>query len=222
MRVTAETRKATRGRILEAARELFASQGFPRTTTRDLARASGIASGTLFNYFPSKEAIAMDLVDEALKRGEVVFERHANEGTSIDEDLFAHAASGLRELRPCRGYIRPVLETSLGPIARAEPGNRREDAEDSARVRHLETVHALALKHGHGELSPMSMQLYWTLYTGVLTFWSEDASPHQEDTLALLDESLRMFVGWLGSGGHGSGQASPRGGDGGDGERQRD
>ena len=58
-------------------------------------------------------------------------------------------------------------------------------------------MHELAVKHGHDELSPMSLQLYWTLYTGVLTFWSDDPSPHQEDTLALLDQSLRMFVGWL-------------------------
>jgi hypothetical protein len=39
--------------------------------------------------------------------------------------------------------------------------------------------------------------LYWTLYTGVLAYWSSDASPRQEDTLALLDQSLAMFVGWL-------------------------
>jgi hypothetical protein len=43
----------------------------------------------------------------------------------------------------------------------------------------------------------VAWQLYWTLYTGVLAFWAEDASPKQEDTLALLDQSLQMFVGWL-------------------------
>jgi hypothetical protein len=43
-------------------------------------------------------------------------------------------------------------------------------------------------------------------------FWSDDASPHQEDTLALLDESLGMFVGWLGSGGDASVERSPHGG----------
>ncbi len=47
-------------------------------------------------------------------------------------------------------------------------------------------------------LSAIALQLYWTLYTGVLTFWSDDKSPHQEDTLALLDQSLQMFVAWLG------------------------
>jgi hypothetical protein len=43
----------------------------------------------------------------------------------------------------------------------------------------------------------VAVQLYWTLYVGVLSFWSADKSPKQEDSLALLDQSLDMFVGWL-------------------------
>jgi hypothetical protein len=35
------------------------------------------------------------------------------------------------------------------------------------------------------------------LYIGVLAFWAADKSPKQEDTLALLDQSLAMFVAWL-------------------------
>jgi hypothetical protein len=41
--------------------------------------------------------------------------------------------------------------------------------------------------------------LYWTLYLGVLTFWGNDPSPNQEDTLALMDQSLAMFVQWWSS-----------------------
>ena len=39
--------------------------------------------------------------------------------------------------------------------------------------------------------------MYWLLYTGVLAFWTKDASVKQEDTLALLDQSMKMFVAWL-------------------------
>jgi hypothetical protein len=42
------------------------------------------------------------------------------------------------------------------------------------------------------------MQLYWTLYLGVLAYWATDVSPQQEDTLALLDQSLKLFVAPLG------------------------
>jgi hypothetical protein len=64
-------------------------------------------------------------------------------------------------------------------------------------VGHLEIVAALAARHGFGQLPPTALQLYWTLYTGVLVFWANDKSPKQEDTLALVDDSLDMFVGWL-------------------------
>ena len=146
MRVTAKVKEATRARILEAARELFTTHGFAETTTRDLAKAAGVANGTLFNYFTSKEAVAMELVDEALRRGHSSFETGTADAATFDEDLFSYVAAGLRELRPYRSFIRPVLEASLGPIARPPPG-----ADDSAQARHLEAVHGLALQHGRGE-----------------------------------------------------------------------
>jgi len=65
MRVTSETKIATRQRILQAAQKLFAEEGFESATTRDIARAAKIAVGTLFNYFPTKEAIVECLVSEA-------------------------------------------------------------------------------------------------------------------------------------------------------------
>ena len=36
--------------------------------------------------------------------------------------------------------------------------------------------------------------LLLTLFTGVLAFWLGDDSAHQEDTLAALDQALKMFV----------------------------
>ncbi len=45
----------------------------------------------------------------------------------------------------------------------------------------------------------MNMHLYWTLYLGVLSFWAADESPNQEDTLVVLDQSMRLFVGSLSS-----------------------
>jgi hypothetical protein len=62
----------------------------------------------------------------------------------------------------------------------------------------LEIVSQILIRHpAQDAISPIAIQLYWTLYTGVLVFWASDSSPRQEDSLALLDESLSMFVGWL-------------------------
>ena len=66
MRVTAEKKEETRQRILDCARKLFTDKGLEKTTTRYIAEAAGIAAGTMFNYFPTKEALAMTIVEEAL------------------------------------------------------------------------------------------------------------------------------------------------------------
>jgi AcrR family transcriptional regulator len=191
MRITAAEKEATRRRILDAALYLLRTQGFDGATTRDIAQAAKIATGTLFNYFPSKEEIVAGLAAESLARARSGFARPGVEST-LEEDLFAWVATELRQLRPLRKFITPLLETALSPLAA-----HRADDQESLRVAHLETVIALARQHGLADLSPVALQVYWTLYTGVLAFWAGDKSPKQEDTLALLDQSLAMFVAWL-------------------------
>jgi AcrR family transcriptional regulator len=192
MRITAEEKTATRQRILDAAIQAFRKRGFESTTTRDIAGAAGIATGTLFNYFATKEAIVEFLAEQSLTKARSGFDREAVEG-GLDEALFAYVAAELRQLKPLRAFITPLLETSLCPLAVA----RRCDSNDALRVEHMETVALLARKYGFSELSPVTLQVYWALYIGVLAFWAADESPKQEDTLALLDESLAMFVAWL-------------------------
>ena len=48
---------ARREEILAAARRVFAARGFRGTTIADIAEEAGIALGTIYLYFPSKEAV---------------------------------------------------------------------------------------------------------------------------------------------------------------------
>ena len=191
MRITAEQKANTRQRILDVAKKLFRTNGYDATTTRDIAIATHIATGTLFNYFPTKEAIVSSLVEAALVRARGVPGKMTAD--SLEEELFACIAAELRQLKPHRKYIAVLLETLLSPLAVSDP----QETSDELRVQHLEMVAAVVRQRGLGELSPVALQLYWTLYTGVLAFWSADKSPKQEDTLALLDQSLAMFASWL-------------------------
>lgn len=194
MRVTLETKVATRQRILEASAKLFARKGWENATTRSIATAAGIAAGTLFNYFPSKESIAGSLISEALTDAREEFANRRRGEESLEEDLFSFIWTGLRRLRPLRKFLAPALETLLSPLARFSS----DHAGDSIRTEHLENVEQLIVSRGITRpLSPVTMQLYWTLYLGVLAYWAADASPNQEDTLALLDQSLKLFVASL-------------------------
>jgi AcrR family transcriptional regulator len=182
VRITAEAKRATRRRILDKARTLFGRGGFEAATTRDLASAAGIAAGTLFNYFPSKEAIALALVAEALADAHRTFEAQPPTCESLEEGLFALIASELRALRPHRAYVRPVLETALSPLVSSDASPEGE----TIRVAHLEAAGRLiAARVTADSLPPVALNLYWTLYTGVLGFWAGDPSPNQEETLVL-------------------------------------
>ncbi len=50
-----------RAAILNSALKLFVSQGLKNTSTADISKAAGIATGTLFLYFPTKQTLLDEL-----------------------------------------------------------------------------------------------------------------------------------------------------------------
>jgi AcrR family transcriptional regulator len=61
-------REQYRKQLLTASFELFAEIGYGKITMRQLAQKLGISTGTLYHYFPSKEAIFLQLVEELAHR----------------------------------------------------------------------------------------------------------------------------------------------------------
>ena len=57
-----------RDRILLAARRLFVRQGFHATPTSAIAKEAGVANGTLFHYFKTKEELIYVLYRETCER----------------------------------------------------------------------------------------------------------------------------------------------------------
>lgn len=53
--------KDKRTAILEAALKLFTERGFHGTSTAQISKDAGVATGTLFNYFPTKEYLINSL-----------------------------------------------------------------------------------------------------------------------------------------------------------------
>lgn len=56
-------KEARRESILAAAKEVFAAKGFHATTIGDVAKAAGIAYGSVYWYFDSKDALFHALMD---------------------------------------------------------------------------------------------------------------------------------------------------------------
>jgi AcrR family transcriptional regulator len=58
------TKAANRAAILAAARRVFIDLGYGAASVRDIVRATDLATGTFYNYFPDKDSVLAALVDE--------------------------------------------------------------------------------------------------------------------------------------------------------------
>jgi AcrR family transcriptional regulator len=192
MRVTRETRIQTRRRLLDAARHEFGAASFASATTRDIARRAGVAAGTLFNYFPGKEALGAALLVEASEAAEAEFDATRRAGEPLEETLFAWVAILLRHLSPFRSWAPEVLEAGSGLLP--SPGSATAAEGERFRTLHLERVQTWLAEQGRTRELPIDLHLYWTLFLGVVGFWSADTSRNQEATLALLDRSMGLFA----------------------------
>lgn len=108
--------------ILEAAARVFVREGYARATTNRIATAAGISVGSLYQYFPGKDAIAVALLRRHRAR---IVETVARHLADIDEaslevrirELF-RAMIEAHGLDP--GLHRVLIEQVLRTSARAE------------------------------------------------------------------------------------------------------
>ena len=87
---SSEEREIIEKKILSAGREMFGRLGLRKTTVSDLARAAGIAKGSFYLFFPSKEELlAAILLEEEADLRRVLQEQMARPYRSA-RDRFAH------------------------------------------------------------------------------------------------------------------------------------
>src|SRR3954471_9970219 len=112
----AQKKEAVKARIIAAALSLFQRNGFEATTTKSICAKAHIAEGTLFNYFPTKEDIALYFfeqeVDHAIDavRGDARLRK-----APLDEKLFALIQTQLEYLAPHERFIGAAFVEALKP-----------------------------------------------------------------------------------------------------------
>ncbi|MGX6447503.1 TetR/AcrR family transcriptional regulator, partial [Patulibacter sp. S7RM1-6] len=60
--------RRTRRRLLDAAEAVFAEFGYPDASVVKITEAAGVAQGTFYVYFPGKQAIFDEIVDDLNRR----------------------------------------------------------------------------------------------------------------------------------------------------------
>ncbi len=100
---TATARPASsdkRARILDAAIKVFAERGFHSATVAEIARCAGVADGTIYLYFKSKDDLLLRLFDEKMT------------------ELLAEARAELAKERTAPARLARFIELHLAAVER--------------------------------------------------------------------------------------------------------
>lgn len=95
-----ELLRARRAQIVEAAVTLFSEKGFHKTTTRELARASGLSTGALYEYVQSKEDV-LYLVCQHI---------HQEVESALHRTLSEHTLAAVRLQSAIEGFLSVMDE----------------------------------------------------------------------------------------------------------------
>jgi len=128
-----ERSRATVDALIEATARILVREGFDRASTNHVADVAGVSVGSLYQYFPSKEALVAAVVDrhtqkiqrtvqaeligieaESLERGVRKLIAAAIEGHRVDPKLHAVVAEQI----PRVGKLQKISDSSRANITR--------------------------------------------------------------------------------------------------------
>ena len=187
--------RATVDALLEATARILIKEGYDKASTNHVAEVAGVSVGSLYQYFPSKEALVAALID-----------RHNQEVTQAIEVEVAEAM----EL-PLEPAVRKLVEVAMR-AHRIDPKLHRVLTEQIPRVGRIEKVetfsrrnHALFaafLERHRDHIRPVDLALAaFICVTSIETLTHTAVLHHKmvsaEAMEALIDETTRLVVGYL-------------------------
>ena len=182
--------------ILQAAARIFVRHGYAGATTNRIAETAGVSIGSLYEYFPNKDAILVVLVERHLSDGEAML-------GEVAADIQAGRVVGLRAI------VRRFVEAMVALHA-AEPKLHRVLFEEAPRppmvrrrIRAIEdrVVEGLALLLASDPnvrvADPKRAALIIAQVVDSLTHrWVLDEPAHDAPT-QLIDELVALVLGYL-------------------------
>ena len=184
----------TKNRILDAALNIFASNGYHSSRMDDIVQEARVSKGSIYFHFPNKERLFLALVDQFAD----LIERNVNEAIAQEEGIDRVRAAIESVVGTFARYRRPaklllVQAVGLGSVFEKK---RQEVHERFARMIEVFLNEAVA----QGDIAPVDTEVAshaWmgAIYTLVIQ-WVMTAEPPQERIEASLIPLLLSSVGY--------------------------
>jgi len=187
--------RATVDALLQATARILVREGFDKASTNRIAEVAGVSVGSLYQYFPSKEALVAAVID-----------RHNQEVMRAVQGELAESVEF-----PIEQAVRKIVAVAV-KAHRIDPKLHRVLAEQIPRVGRLENVatfnrqnYALFagyLERHRDEIRPVDLELAAFVCVTSIEALTHTAVVHQKmisDAAmeALVQEATRLVVGYL-------------------------
>lgn len=179
--------------LLEAAARVFVKEGYAKATTNRIATAAGVSVGSLYQYFPSKDAIAVELL-RRYRDGlvDLVASRLAGVTAATFERVVHDLLADLVRAEGINPALHRVLiEQVLRTSARAEIVGFEE---------RLEAALGEALRRAGTELPDPELSSFLLVRVVLTAVQSVVVDRPRYKTPAFVDELTRLVVGYVTSG----------------------
>lgn len=179
------------GRILDAAEELFVEVGFDAATTNEIAARASASIGSLYEFFPNKQALAQALADRYVDQlGAVIEERMVNDPEWTGEQLVDSIVNGLDEFWLRHPAVVPLLRGALGAPALMAAGEQLR----LALVGHIEVI----LRERRPDVDPLRAQLAAEMSIDLTRTLLERAQAEASDRRPVVLRELKIaIIGYL-------------------------
>ncbi|WP_033289239.1 TetR/AcrR family transcriptional regulator [Amycolatopsis jejuensis] len=186
----------TRQRILTAAAEVFAEVGYAAGTTNRIAERARVSIGSLYQYYPNKDALLAELVSRHLARGEEA-QRHDRE-TNEQPDTFEGEIRRMVRLVVGNHLDDPQLLRLMFEEAPRSPDLLRQ-VEQAERAQIAE-LRLLFGRYPEVRVSDVDMAARLVVNTVELVVHKVIADPDPVDVDVFGEELVTMFLRYLAPG----------------------
>ncbi|MGH8013925.1 MAG: TetR/AcrR family transcriptional regulator [Candidatus Binataceae bacterium] len=126
-----------RSQLLGAAARLFRERGYHATSMRDIAKAVGMLSGSIYYHFDSKEEMLVAVYEEGARRFSEAVDAAIVNSSEPWTRLRLACAAHLRAMMAYRDYTQVMIRTSPSEAGGAEARLRELRGDYESRFRRL-------------------------------------------------------------------------------------
>lgn len=201
MKISKDKKAANRRAVIDAAVALIGEKGFKTATMRQIARDAGLGEATIYNYFPTKEALVYAYYeDHMLACIDELKTVPQFETFSLQEQLQTLFDACLNRYLAERTFVQETFRMALLGASRDWAHIRPVR---SAFLAAVQDMLAAAIEVGEipdQVFQDLLGQLFMDAYIGVVVYWLNDRSDRFENTSVLIDRGLDLACALLKAG----------------------